>query len=535
MQFTFEYGEILPSAEERQRIDDLMQGYSSAKRIAFNRLLEGKSLKEVVHRLESLDSLHLNWRYCEHASRDALAEIKSQRKLLPLYLSDAYDRIEEIEGKISHLKERNAKPAKVSALEQRLSRLTRRRDLLERHVGSGTIPRVIFGSRTLFVKRAKGNISNQEWKDARNNQLYSIGQANQRGNANVRIDGDRIGVNLPEKTAPREAEGRAYRVKNIRRWFALKVNEKFRKHMGPLTGGAYSVRVVRRNGRYLVQVSFEIALPPTSRIPERVCSIDSNPEGFAAAVVSVEGNMLAHRFFRDDKLIYASEEKRESIVGQLVAEVVAWAREHGAEAFAIEDLNIKGSRSFGRRGNRVVYAFVRRKFSENLMTRCWKEGYPAGTVNPAYTSKIGDAKYREMYGLSIHEAAALCIGRRFLGLGERLKEPMMVTVGRREERPRERVPVRYVWASVYGYQHPVNQRMEPPGRKGSAGERQGSGNEAVFTGRLAFERTPLTERGEGARKGGECGGSPQATGNGVKPASSQDGGKVTAAPLRDAQ
>ena len=98
------------------------------------------------------------------------------------------------------------------------------------------------------------------------------------------------------------------------------------------------------------------------------------------------------------------------------------------------------------------------------------------------------------------------------------------------KKPRERVPLRYVWASVCGHQHPVDRRMEPPGRKGSVGEKQGGGNEAVFTGRPAFERTPLI-KDEGARKGWECGGSPQATGDGVKPASSQDDGKVTTTSL----
>jgi hypothetical protein len=158
---------------------------------------------------------------------------------------------------------------------------------------------------------------------------------------------------------------------------------------------------------------------------------------------------------------------------------------------------------------------------------------PVDKVNPAYTSKIGDAKYKEMHGLSVHEAAAFCIGRKFFGYGERLEEPISVTV--KDGKSRRKVPVRYVWASVHGYQHSADLRMEPPGRKGSAGEKRGGGNEAVFTGRPASERTPPTERSEEARKGGECGENPQATGNGVKPAPSQDGGKVNAKSLHDAQ
>jgi IS605 OrfB family transposase len=533
MQFTFELGEILAPAEEKRDIDDLMQRYSSAKRVAFNDLLRRRSVKDVTHRLETFGSLALNWRYCEHAARDADAELKSQRELLLVYLSDTYDRMEEVGSRLMKAKS----PRKKERLQATLLRLEKRRRVLEKHIADGTIPKVVFGTRKLFNDRVKGKISNQEWKDARDNQLYSIGQANQKGNANVRIDwgGKRVGINFPEKIEPREAKGRVYRVKNTRRWFELRVNERFLKYMNSLRGSgrAYSVRVVRRSGRYFVQVSFEIALPSPDRTPERVCSIDNNPEGFAAAVVSRDGNLLAHRFFRDDRLVYASEGKRGSIIGRLVAEIVAWARERGAETFVIEDLKIKGSRSFGRRGNRVIYAFVRRKFAENLVTRCWKEGYHVDKVNPAYTSKVGDAKYKEMHGLSVHEAAAFCIGRKFFEHGERLEEPISVTV--KDGKSRRKVPVRYVWASVHGYQHSADLRMEPPGRKGSAGEKRSGDNEAVFTGRPASERTPLSESNEEARKGRECGENPQATGNGVKPAPSRDGGKVTAAPLRDTQ
>jgi hypothetical protein len=106
---------------DRTELDALMQRYCSTKRVAFKMLLQGKGLGETIHRLETLSSLSLNWRYCEHAARDASAAIRSQGELLPLYLSDVYDRIEETEKKLE--KRREAKPGKASSLEERLSRL----------------------------------------------------------------------------------------------------------------------------------------------------------------------------------------------------------------------------------------------------------------------------------------------------------------------------------------------------------------------------------------------------------------------------
>jgi hypothetical protein len=41
-------------------------------------------------------------------------------------------------------------------------------------------------------------------------------------------------------------------------------------------------------------------------------------------------------------------------------------------------------------------------------------------VNPAYTSVIGQHKFARRYGISVHNAAALVMGRRFLGFSESL-------------------------------------------------------------------------------------------------------------------
>jgi len=116
---------------------------------------------------------------------------RAKRELFPLYSSDTYDRIEEIERKLARSKKRS------KSLERKLKNLIKRKEMLEEHIADGTTLKVIFGTKKLLVERAKGKITNRQWKDARNNQVYSIGQANQRGNANIRIKDDSIGINFP--------------------------------------------------------------------------------------------------------------------------------------------------------------------------------------------------------------------------------------------------------------------------------------------------------------------------------------------------
>ena len=41
-------------------------------------------------------------------------------------------------------------------------------------------------------------------------------------------------------------------------------------------------------------------------------------------------------------------------------------------------------------------------------------------VSPAYTSQIGKVKFAKKYGISVHQAASAVIGRRALGIRERI-------------------------------------------------------------------------------------------------------------------
>ena len=51
----------------------------------------------------------------------------------------------------------------------------------------------------------------------------------------------------------------------------------------------------------------------------------------------------------------------------------------------------------------------------NTIDRCfYKNDIKVFKINPSFTSQQGKLKYMRRLGLSIHESAALCIGRRFL-------------------------------------------------------------------------------------------------------------------------
>jgi hypothetical protein len=81
-------------------------------------------------------------------------------------------------------------------------------------------------------------------------------------------------------------------------------------------------------------------------------------------------------------------------------------------------------------------------------------GVLAKQVNPAYTSVIGRIKYAERYGLSIHLAAALTIGRRYLRFSEKVPSILSEIPDGKDSHVTLSLPVRnrdkHVW-SIWSY------------------------------------------------------------------------------------
>ncbi|WP_096230345.1 hypothetical protein [Thermoanaerobacterium sp. RBIITD] len=78
---------------------------------------------------------------------------------------------------------------------------------------------------------------------------------------------------------------------------------------------------------------------------------------------------------------------------------------------AVEDLRFKK--------DRMASNFAYSKVIEAEMRSDYKKGVEVKEVWPAHTSTIGYYKYKECYGITIHEAAAMVIARRAMGYREK--------------------------------------------------------------------------------------------------------------------
>ena len=135
--------------EDRERLDDLMRVYQSALRLAYNRLLEGKTDNEVVRLIRSV--FGLNSQYAYSALVEAKEVISSQKRLLKVYVKELDKK--RVRRKLGRIKD----PVKRRGVKARIAKLERKRREYERHIAEGTVPKIIFGGRESFEKLKGGS------------------------------------------------------------------------------------------------------------------------------------------------------------------------------------------------------------------------------------------------------------------------------------------------------------------------------------------------------------------------------------------
>jgi IS605 OrfB family transposase len=105
--------------------------------------------------------------------------------------------------------------------------------------------------------------------------------------------------------------------------------------------------------------------------------------------------------------------------------VYDWLLQENVRAVVIENIQLRQQHDTHKQFNRLTHHFKKKKLTETMLRRGLRLGFCIKKVNPAYTSVIGRLKYMKKYGLSVHESAALVIGRRGLGYQERLPKELM--------------------------------------------------------------------------------------------------------------
>lgn len=350
MQITIQ-GRIYPTESQKQKINKLMRLQSSCMRYAYNRLCERKSKSEIEKDLKEKFS-DINSRYRRGGYFRARDNFKSAEELVKLG---------ELESK----------------------------------------GKLVFGRRKNLKKRERGEITKEEWKKLRNNQVYSRGDKSKCGNLNLRL------IKKNEKLYLRINVG-------DREWIEVPAYLPEEKERFLSGEESYGVRILRKNGKYKTRINFEKEKEKETNFEKGSVGVDFNHSTIDLAVIDEDGQLKDTKTIHCSDLTSSKRDKRKWLIGNYAKEVLEYAKywNRGITTENLSDVARKQSNQ---------HEFTHRRFLEALRRRSEKEGVSSRSVNPAFTSIIGKWKFSDSYQITTHQASAFVIARRGKGIHEKLR------------------------------------------------------------------------------------------------------------------
>ena len=289
---------------------------------------------------------------------------------------------------------------------------------------------IVFGGRRALVDRAQGRISHEDWRSARLMPLYVEGHArsygSQGGNHLVTLDlaEDRLIFHGPNG------------VDHPLQLLLSRRSREYRRRLNELQARCETLRdtafTVSINEHAIALTWREPAAAIAPGIPGRVLALDLNPGKLGWAVVegdlSKDGSCRCpawgifefHEFSRrlglasDDPKSIRFSCKRRHELAILAKKLALLAKHYRVSAVITERLSIDPKdHGKGRRFNRLTnQVWFRRGLLEPMARRLAAAGVVHTEVNPAYSTKVGNALWADLLRIPDPACAAVEIGRR---------------------------------------------------------------------------------------------------------------------------
>ena len=347
----------------------------------------------------------------------------------------------------------------VHGKRRRLANLKFRLSGLEADIAAGRV-RLCFGSKKLWRKQydlaANGYGSREawleEWRDVRSDEFFVLGSRDETAGcqlcvASIADDGTlTLRLRMPDGLAG--LHGKYLVVPNVRFAYghekvlaALGSNTEYavyRREHGEkqarvtALGQAISYRFKRDAKGWRVFATTE--LPEVEVTTDRrrgAVGVDLNADHLAVVETDASGNYL--NAWRVPLVTYGkSNHQAEALIGDAVSGVVGYARGVG-KPLVIERLDFRQKKAVlegeSRKYARMLSSFSYGKVKAYFLSRGYRAGVEIVAVNPAYSSVVGRGKFMERYGLTVHQAAALVLARRYLGCSERIPRRWVCPIG----------------------------------------------------------------------------------------------------------
>ena len=177
-----------------------------------------------------------------------------------------------------------------------------------------------------------------------------------------------------------------------------------------------------------IQVKCMISLPADPHInscySDGCVAFDMNYDNFAVSETGPEGELLEHYV-----VPFQMEGRTSGQITNAISESLEKIFRHAASVnkpVAMEDIEHPDKCLLygNKRANHKISEFAHSKVTYLAERKGQKYHLNVKKVNPAYTSQIGKLKYMCLLGLSVHESAAYVIGRRAMGLKDKVPKGM---------------------------------------------------------------------------------------------------------------
>ena len=421
-------------------LDDCANLMSRVERTLFAEISAGKSASDL--KSSYLVKFGITARQFNAIKVELEGKIDSIKELLPSRIQTLSTRIEKLEKTISKIKKKDVlhqKKRSLACLKRKLKSL--QSDLEKNKI------RLCFGSKDLFRQQfnlKENGYKNHKnwlsvWKRERNDSFFCLGSkdetaGNQSCTAIIQEDGSlTLRLRLPDSLN----HGKYLEIPNIRFSYGQETilaalqSCQDRSRLNNLKdtnykhyGQALSYRLKKDKKGWRVLVSTEQVEPEcTTKMDLGAIGIDINADHLAVVETDRFGNLIDHKTI--PLVTYGKKSKQSlALIGDASTVIVEWSL-RTQKPIILEKLDFTEkktelSETKAPRYARMLSSFSYSSIIRHIKSRAYRFGVKVEEVNLAYTSVIGRIKFASRYGLTIHEAAALAIARRFQEASERL-------------------------------------------------------------------------------------------------------------------
>ncbi len=412
--------------ENISMLEELGNLYSFLQRKLYNQLIKNKITKEFRNKLkkEYILKHQIPGRLFNSLWNETKAKLDSLKELNKFNKKQIQNQTKQINKKIKGINsklKKTSKPHQRNQFKSNLVRLKNKLHKLNVKLEKEVSLSLTFGTKEFYKKQWSDDkyIENhklwrQEWNRKRNRHFFFLGSKDEKnGNQLCQyIDEDQVlKIRLPYCLEAKENKYLEIPVN-----FKSEIDKKNKQyfdyfHIAHENSQALSYNFIQKeNGFWYIQVSFSI-FSEAKKTYNGTIGVDINYNLIATTEIDKHGNKTKIKNYT-----YSSEDmnskQTDDFLSKVVLDIARRAKENN-KSISIEKLNLSECKvSDKKKRNRKVSLVAYALFKQKIEVRCCKDSIKLDIVNPAYSSVIGRHKYSKMYGISIHNSAALVIARR---------------------------------------------------------------------------------------------------------------------------